>query len=82
MQLKMFSIRDSKSEIFNSPFYAKTTSEAERSFRQLTNDPKSTISQFPEDFDLYEVGTYDDNSGKVSPLDTPHHIVKAAVLKN
>lgn len=81
MELKVFSIRDSKGEIFHQPFFNKSHGEAERNFRELTNDQKSMISKYPEDFDLYYLGTYDDNSGRMEPLDTPQHIIKAVNVK-
>lgn len=77
MLLKAFSIRDAKAEIFNTPFFAKTHGEAERQFRTLVNDEKSVPFQYPEDFDLYFVGTYDDNTGKFESLSTPQHVLKA-----
>ena len=77
MILKAYSIRDAKSEVFNTPFFNKTHGEAERNFHQVSNDPKSTVCKFPEDFDLYYLGEYDDNLGKISSLDTPQHMVKA-----
>lgn len=77
MELKIYSIRDAKAEIYNAPFFQKTHGEAERNFTQLVNDEKSTVAKFPEDFDLYFLGTYDDNTGKVQPLDTPQHMLKA-----
>lgn len=77
----MYSIRDSKSEIFNAPFYKSTHGEAERDFTKLVNDDKSMLSQFPEDFDLYYLGVYDDNTGKIMARDTPEHVTKAALVK-
>lgn len=83
MILKMFSIRDMKSELFNPPFYAITLGEAERNFQSLVNDKQASINQYPEDYDLYYVGEYDNNTGKTQPLDTPQHLVKAVqLLKN
>lgn len=82
MVLKMFSIRDAKSELFNIPFMKATEGEAERDFRSVVNDEKSFPHKYPEDFDLYHLGTYDDNTGKVEPLDTPRHMVKAIQLVN
>lgn len=76
----MFSIRDTKGEIFNPPYFAKTHGEAERQFKTLTNDSKSTINQYPEDFDLYYLGDYDDQTGKLKSLDTPQHLIKAALV--
>ena len=77
MILKVFSIRDAKAEIYNTPFYQKTHGEAERNFRSVTNDEKSTINKNPEDFDLYYLGEYDDNKGTFVALDTPQHCLKA-----
>jgi len=80
MQLKMYSVRDSKAETFHPPFYKRTHGEAERDFQALAHDEKSQVSKFPEDFDLYWVGSYDELSGKVNGLDSPQHIVKAIQL--
>lgn len=82
MILKAFSIRDAKGEVFHPPFYKKTHGEAERDFKTLVNDHKSSVSKFPEDYDLYYLGEYDDNTGKFAPLDTPSHVQKAISLKD
>jgi len=81
MQLKMYSIRDAKAEIFGAPFYKSTHGQAERDFKSLVNDKKSQVWVYPEDFDLYFIGTYDDSTGKVIPKDTPEHLLKAVQLK-
>lgn len=81
MVLKVFSIRDSKAEVFNTPFFQKTVGEAERNFANLVSDEKSTVSKWPEDFDLYFVGEYDDQNGCFSRLDTPQHIAKGVNFK-
>jgi len=73
---QIFTIRDNKAEFFHPPFFQRTYGEAERNFRQLAHDGKSTISQNPEDFDLYHVGEYDDQTGKIDPI-PPKHIIKA-----
>lgn len=77
MLYKAYAIHDAKAEVFNPPFYKHTHGEAERDFTSLARDGKSTVNQYPEDFDLYYVGGYDDNRGIFLPLDTPQHIVKA-----
>jgi len=82
MILKMFAIRDSKAEFYNQPFFQKTHGEAERNFRSLATDEKSQISKYPEDFDLYYLGEYDDQTGQMNPQKTPQHIVKAANIPN
>lgn len=77
MVLKMYSIRDQKAGVYNTPFFQRTHGEAERTFRDLINDPKSMVYKYPEDYDLYYHGEYDDIAGMISALDTPQHIVKA-----
>lgn len=83
MELRVYSIRDSKGEIFAPPFLKKTHGEAERDFTTLTRDEKSMVYKYPEDFDLWYLGTFDDNSGKFNSLETPQHVLKAvqAVLQ-
>lgn len=82
MELKAFSIRDSKGEIFNSPFFKKTLGEAERDFTELCRDEKSMVQKYPEDFDLYYIGTYDDQTGVFKSLATPQHMIKAVQVLN
>nr|QJB19888.1 MAG: nonstructural protein [Microvirus sp.] len=79
---KVFAIRDSKAEFFNQPFFQKTHGEAERNFKSLVKDDKSMIGKYPEDYDLYFIGEYDDQKGVLKSLETPQHIVKAIALNN
>lgn len=81
MELKMYSVRDSKGEIFHAPFYKHTHGEAERDFTSLVRDEKSQLAMYPEDYDLYYLGTYDNVTGKLQSLDTPQHITKAVNVK-
>lgn len=81
MVLKVYSIRDSKAEAYNPPFFKHSHGEAERDFATLANDEKSMVAQYPEDFDLYFLGEYDNISGKISVLDTPQHMIKAVQLR-
>lgn len=78
---EVYSVRDSKTEVFGSPFLQKSQGEAERSFQALTNDPQTFVGKYPEDFDLYYLGRYDDNSGQFKLLDTPKHLMKAIQVK-
>jgi len=82
MQTRVYSIRDAKAEVFNQPWFAKTHGEAERNFAQLSRDSKSMVAQFPEDYDLYYIGTYDDQTGLIDCLDTPQHMIKAIAVTN
>ena len=77
MFLELYSIRDAKAEAYGNPFTQKTKGEALRSFMTAVNDPKTTLHQYPEDFDLYQIGTWNDQNGKIDHLETPKHLAKA-----
>lgn len=82
MLLKAFTIRDTKAEVFNTPFFQKTHGEAERSFKKLATDPQSMVGQYPDDYDLYYIGEYDDQTGKLIVTDSPQHVAKAIMVKS
>lgn len=77
MELKIFAIRDTKAGFYSPPFFKQTHTEAERDFREIANDQKSSLNKYPEDFDLYHLGTYDDQSGKMALEPSPVHMLKA-----
>lgn len=77
MKLLVFTIRDQGGEFYNPPFFARTKPEAIRSFTRIKMDPNSNIHQFPQHYDLYELGEFDDNEGKMTTFDTPQHVISA-----
>lgn len=80
MILRAYSVRDSKANMYNIPYFAKSEGEATRTFDKLRHDPQSIVCSYPDDFDLFYIGDYDDQEGTLKPLPTPMHIVKAAHL--
>ena len=65
MKLKVFSIYDSKTECFMNPWYARTTGEAVRSFEQSIIDPNTSFHKYPDDFTLFDIGSWDDETGEI-----------------
>jgi hypothetical protein len=68
MQLKIFTVYDSKAEAYLSPFHEKATGSAIRSFETAVNDPQSSFNKFPADFTLFEIGAFDELTGRVTSL--------------
>lgn len=60
MQLKMFSIYDSKVEAYLSPVFMKSKGEFIRAFTEACNDPKSSFAKYPADYTAFELGSWDD----------------------
>lgn len=60
---KMFSIKDAKAEGWLLPIVAPTIGVAMRLFQKACNKQGSDFNLYPQDYDLYEVGTWDDDKG-------------------
>lgn len=71
MVVKIFSIYDSKVEAFMQPFFMASKGAALRAFTELVNDKTTTISKNPEDYTLFEIGSFDDANGQVDKVITP-----------
>jgi len=82
MLKKMYSVYDSKSEIFSSPFTSVNDSTAVRDFSRAVNDEQTDINRFPLDYSLFTLGTFDDTSGVITPASPPAVLVQAASLVN
>lgn len=81
MITKVFSIFDSKAQMFNVPFFMPTTPAAIRSFTDLVNDPQTLVCKHPADFVLYELGEFDDSVGKMTNYSEHHHLGVASQYK-
>lgn len=61
---KVFTVYDSKAEIYLNPFLMKNKAEALRAFIDIANDPTTQIGKHPEDFTLFEIGEFDYDRGE------------------
>lgn len=77
MLMKIFAIYDSKAAAYLQPLFFKSTPEAVRSFSEAANDPSSSFYRHAEDFTLFELGSFDHESGKVESLMVPHSVTTA-----
>lgn len=68
---KVYAILDTKAGFFGTPFFAVNDSVASRQFVTLGNDINSMVNKYPDDYQLYSLGEYDDNSGSVIGYDKP-----------
>lgn len=81
-KVNVYAVRDSKAEVYNSPFCLKNHPLAIRSFEQHCNNPQTDWSKFPEDFSLFHLGEYDTETGRLITLDSPVQIAQALDFKN
>lgn len=68
MITRVFSVYDSKALAYNVPFFMPSVGAAVRAFADLSNDSNTTINKHPTDYVLYEIGTYNDENGVLTPI--------------
>lgn len=68
MKNGIFSVYDVASESFQRPFTAVKKGEAMRSFIDICQDEKHPLGQHPEDYTLFEIGSFNDASGEVKDI--------------
>lgn len=82
MKDKIYSVKDNAVEAYGKPFHAPTKGFAIRSFSDEVNRPDSQLAKHPEDFSLYELGTWDNQKGNYTNLPEPQFIGKASDFIN
>ena len=66
-------VKDRAADAFGRPFFLPTAGMAVRSFMDEVNREAedNQLHKHPDDFDLYQLGTYDDSTGMVECYETP-----------
>lgn len=83
MIVKMFTLYDTAVMAYMSPIFARNKGEALRSLSKSVNGPSgNALADHPEQFVLYEIGEFNDETGQVSPYVTPDCVCKAVELKD
>lgn len=71
MILKIVAVRDRAADVFGQPNFVASIGAAIRAFGDEVNrsgDPNNAFNKHPEDFDLYEIGEYDDSTAELIPI--------------
>jgi hypothetical protein len=80
MILKVYSIRDTKAEAFNRPFYTINDALAQRIISDSMQQDTS-LSQHAADYSIYYLGEFDDSNGIITPLAEPKFMFNLAAFK-
>ena len=86
MKLIAFSVYDEKAEAFITPFFLPKTGMATREFQRACNDKTHQFGQNPHDYTLFQVGTYDIDTGELEadkhPVGNGIQYVKIELTEN
>lgn len=63
-----FAVKDLALQVFLSPQPQGNVPAAVRSFTDAINDPQSVFSRHPEDYELYRLCPFDEETGRFLPV--------------
>lgn len=72
----IYAIKDTKLGAFTNIFIAENNAIALRQFGDVANNQNTAINKHPDDYELWNVGTWDDETGK------PNEAVQTVSLTN
>ena len=70
MKHNMYAIHDKKAEAWLPPFFLHSEGMVIRAFTDCVNDQGHQFGKHPEDYTLMQIGSFDDEKGVVTPLQT------------
>ena len=71
MKFFVCSIKDDATDSFSVPYSFRSESEAHRVLFDSVSNRKSSLFLHPEDFYVYQIGVFDDETGVFDAFDVP-----------
>ena len=65
MKLNAYTIYDVASGVYLRPFFSQADGQAIRGFKDIATDADHEIGKHPEDYTLFRIGSFNDNTGKM-----------------
>lgn len=74
MVVGMYCIYDIKTCVFHPPMFCHNDDHAIRVCHQVGQQGKQIFAEYPEDFKLFCVGSFDDATGQIKSLPSPRYV--------
>lgn len=81
MKIKIFAIKDLAAQAFLQPFFTHSSGVANRSFTSEINNAQQELFKHYQDLELYELGEFDDFTGRIQSYDDPKLISRGSDVK-
>ena len=83
MRLCIVAVRDLQVKAFSRPIFVPSTGVAVRSFRDEVNrvHESNDMNRHPEDFVLFQLGFFDEDTGRFENLDHPDQLALGSAMK-
>lgn len=74
MEYRVYTIRDNKADAYLQPFFMPNYEVAARAISDCVGDVSHNFHVHAQDFALYELGTFDDQTGEITSQPATHLI--------
>lgn len=81
MKLVVVAIFDSAAAAFQRPFFVPQVGMAMRAFSDEVSRDGSEMNRHPGDYTLFELGTFDEDFGKMENVDSPRQVLRGIDIK-
>lgn len=78
--MNLYAIRDVKADTYIALHPMQSDVLAQRGLTEALANPQSDLSRYPEDFQLYQLGEWDSNSGELKSLRAPRFVCSVVEL--
>lgn len=75
MIVQIYSVYDKKAAAYLQPFFIQNEGMAIRAVTEVVQEEGHAFNKHAQDYALYQLGTYDDSTGKITAKDNPHPII-------
>jgi len=80
-KFNLFSVYDSKGQVYSPPFMAENSSDAKRAFMDAIEKRQGLVGMHPEDHSFVAVGCFVRYSGLIDPSSVPELVVTGLSVK-
>jgi len=81
MLKNFYSVKDCKISQYHAPFIADDDVSATRLLTGAMIGEQTLLSQFPNDFELFQIGTFHTKTAKTTSLEAPIFIISCASIQ-
>jgi len=78
----LIAIKDAKVGAFSKPVAVPTAAAGVRAFADAVNDPSTEYAKHPEDYSVWHIGDFNDNTGQFISVKHSELALAVALLKN
>lgn len=80
MKLNVYSVYDKAAKVYSPAFNAQNNAVALRMFDSACKNPDTQVAKYPQDYELYLLAEWDDNTGEYKNVSPVQRIIQAAEM--